>query len=61
MRVAGGAAFEVLKIAGIAYLLHMAWSTWREQGVLSLDEAAPAASTLRTISNAVLANLLNPN
>ena len=55
----GGLAFDVLKYAGVAYLLYMAWSTWRSTGLLSLDDA-PQTSTLHTIGNAILANLLNP-
>lgn len=57
---AGGSAFEALKVAGVAYLLYMAWSTWRDSGVLALGDKAPAESTTRTVVNAVLANLLNP-
>ena len=57
---AGGTAFEALKIVGVCYLLYMAWSTWRDKGVLAVDDDAPAVSTLRTVGNAVLANLLNP-
>jgi threonine/homoserine/homoserine lactone efflux protein len=56
----GGVAFEVLRWVGIAYLLYMAWTTWRSTGALMLDEAAPQRSALRTIGNAILANLLNP-
>ena len=56
----GGVAFEVLRWVGIAYLLYMAVATWRASGALRLDGAAPQRSTLRTIGNAVLANLLNP-
>lgn len=57
---ASGLAFEGLKIAGLGYLLYMAWSTWRDQGILAVDDGAPPVSTARTIGNAVLANLLNP-
>ena len=57
---AGGTAFEVLKIAGVAYLLFMAWSTWRDSGMLSLDAETAKTSATRTIGNAILANLLNP-
>lgn len=57
---AGGFAFEVLKIAGVAYLIYMAWSTWRDKGVLSVDGEDVPVSALRTIGNAILANLLNP-
>lgn len=56
----GGIAFEVLKYAGVAYLLYMAWSTWRSTGLLSVDGPAPRTSVVRTIGNAILANLLNP-
>jgi threonine/homoserine/homoserine lactone efflux protein len=57
---AGGLAFEALKVAGVVYLLYMAWATWRDRGLLAVDEAAPRVSSGRTIGNAVLANLLNP-
>lgn len=57
---AGGAAFEVLKIAGVLYLLSMAWNAWRDTGILALKDDQPMVSTGRTILNAVLANLLNP-
>lgn len=56
----GGVAFEVLRWVGIAYLLYMAISTWRSSGALALDSSAPRRSAMRTIGNAILANLLNP-
>lgn len=56
---AGGLAFDMLKFAGVAYLLYMAWTTWRDTGILSIASTEPAAAW-RTISNAILANLLNP-
>lgn len=52
-------AFSVLKYLGVAYLLYLAWSTLRQQGALVLDEQAPM-STRRTITTAVLINILNP-
>jgi threonine/homoserine/homoserine lactone efflux protein len=56
---AGALAFDALKIAGVAYLLYMAWSTWRDSGILNLtDDTSHRA--WRSIGNAVLANLLNP-
>jgi threonine/homoserine/homoserine lactone efflux protein len=57
---AGGAAFEVLKVAGVLYLLYVAWTTWRDAGTLATDKPAQPSSTLRTVWNAILANLLNP-
>ncbi len=58
---ASAVAFSTIKWAGVAYLLWMAWATWREHGALRVDdEPRAAASTGRTIGRAVLANLLNP-
>ena len=56
---AGAAAFDALKFAGVAYLLYMAWNTWRDTGILTISDNEPAPPW-RTITNAVLANLLNP-
>jgi threonine/homoserine/homoserine lactone efflux protein len=54
-------AFQTLKVAGVAYLLFMAWRTLQETGALNV-EAAPAAprSARRIIVSGVLVNLLNP-
>lgn len=53
-------AFSALKWAGVAYLLYLAWMTWRDRSDLaaSADEAKTSAWT--TIRRAVLINLLNP-
>ena len=32
-------AFEIIKYAGVAYLLYMAWATLRETGALSVESA----------------------
>lgn len=56
----GGAAFEILKIAGVAYLLVLAWMAWRDSASLTVDPSIGPASTTRTIATAILANLLNP-
>ena len=52
-------AFGVLKYLGVAYLLYLAWSTLREKGALAVDEEAPG-SARKTITTAVLINILNP-
>lgn len=60
---ASGVAFQALKIAGVAYLLYMAWATWRDRGALSITpqaEAATPRSARQVIASAVLVNLLNP-
>jgi threonine/homoserine/homoserine lactone efflux protein len=56
---ASGVAFDILKYAGVAYLLYMAWRTMRETGELAVAQAAPR-SPLHIIVSAVLINLLNP-
>jgi threonine/homoserine/homoserine lactone efflux protein len=56
---AGAVAFDALKFAGVAYLLYMAWNTWRDTGILTVGDTQPAP-TWRIITSAVLANLLNP-
>ena len=53
-------AFSVLKYAGVAYLLYLAWSTLRETGALAVEERRDPRSDLRTIGSAVAVNLLNP-
>ena len=57
---ASALAFQGVKYAGVAYLLYLAWRTWRETGALGVDAAAGARSAWPTIRSAVLVNLLNP-
>lgn len=52
-------AFEVLRWAGVGYLLYMAVSMLRNSGALAAGDAPPT-SALRTIGTAILINLLNP-
>jgi threonine/homoserine/homoserine lactone efflux protein len=57
---ASGTAFEVVKALGVAYLLYMAWVTWRDKSPLVVDNEPASKPPLRVIGSAVLANLLNP-
>jgi threonine/homoserine/homoserine lactone efflux protein len=67
---AGAAAFEVVRWAGVAYLLFMGISMIREGGGLQIDTgetgdtgdgtAEPAGSMGRVVQRAILLNLLNP-
>lgn len=57
---ASGLAFEVVKLLGVAYLLYMAWGTWRDRSPLVVDATLAPRSPLRVVGSAVLANLLNP-
>jgi threonine/homoserine/homoserine lactone efflux protein len=57
---ASGVAFEALKALGVAYLLYMAWVTWRDRSSLIIDDERAHKPALRVIGSAILANLLNP-
>ncbi|NVK32827.1 MAG: LysE family translocator [Rhodobacteraceae bacterium] len=54
--------FQVLKYAGVAYLVYLAWQTLRERGPLELRQADQAGSrSLGSVaSTAFLINILNP-
>ncbi|TMR07209.1 LysE family translocator [Nonomuraea turkmeniaca] len=53
-------AFEVLKYAGVAYLLYMAWATLRERGALNVEQDAAPRRAVKVITDGVLINILNP-
>jgi threonine/homoserine/homoserine lactone efflux protein len=52
--------FSVLKLAGAAYLLYLAWDMWREAGTLELNKRGTEASMTKIIMKAIAINLLNP-
>src|SRR3954453_743840 len=45
---------------GVAYLMYMAWATWRDRSALTVAEESAPRSARRVIGSAVLVNLLNP-
>ncbi|WP_267221228.1 LysE family translocator [Dyella silvae] len=53
-------AFAALKILGAAYLLYMAWQTFRDVRALEVSDSGQAPGAARIITSAVLMNLLNP-
>ncbi len=58
---AGSAAFEVVRWAGVAYLVFMGASMIRDAGTLSLDgEGASVGPMGRVVRRAILLNVLNP-
>jgi threonine/homoserine/homoserine lactone efflux protein len=57
---ASGVAFQVVKYAGVAYLLWMAWSTWRDTGALRLEAGDVPANRRSVIVSAIGVNALNP-
>jgi threonine/homoserine/homoserine lactone efflux protein len=57
---ASGVAFDVLRIVGVAYLLFMAVTTWRDRSGLVVADDKRQRSPARVIGSAMLSNLLNP-
>jgi threonine/homoserine/homoserine lactone efflux protein len=53
-------AFQVLKYAGVAYLLYVAWATWRDKSAFAVDEAPIASTAASLVVKAFLLNILNP-
>lgn len=57
---AGALAFQLLKLAGVAYLLYLAWATWRDRAGFSADASGRHLTARQLIGRGVLVNLLNP-
>jgi threonine/homoserine/homoserine lactone efflux protein len=59
---ASALAFQVVKLAGVAYLLYLAWGMWRETGTLRVSEPEGGRSggLARVASRGFLINILNP-
>ncbi len=57
---ASALAFQLLKYAGVIYLLYMAWNTLREHGALKVEREVRAHSAAQVTVTAILVNILNP-
>jgi threonine/homoserine/homoserine lactone efflux protein len=53
-------AFQALKYAGVAYLLYLAYATWRDTTALAVETGASRSTAMRLVVKAVLINILNP-
>ncbi len=53
-------AFQIVKYAGVAYLLWMAWNTIRDTGALAVESETGTRSARQVIVSGVLVNILNP-
>jgi threonine/homoserine/homoserine lactone efflux protein len=53
-------AFQVIKYAGAVYLLYLAWSMWRETGVIKFNSPAHKNSFRQIAIRGFLINILNP-
>ena len=57
---ASAIAFQAIKWLGVAYLLYLAWKTFRDKSLIDVDASTAPASFWRVIRTAMLINLLNP-
>ena len=53
-------AFQVVKFAGAAYLLYLAWSMWRETGALKFNSPEGKKGLWQIAKRGFLINILNP-
>src|SRR5436190_2178766 len=53
-------AFQVLKYAGVIYLLYLAYATWRDKSAFALDTTPQHATAGSLMTKALLLNILNP-
>jgi threonine/homoserine/homoserine lactone efflux protein len=53
-------AFQALKYAGVAYLLYLAYATWRDKQAFAVSDAPAGASAKDLVVKAFLINILNP-
>ena len=52
--------FQLLKFAGVAYLLYLAWGMWRSTGSLTFGEQGGSGGSGAIAIRGTLINLLNP-
>ncbi|MCO5733057.1 LysE family translocator [Rhizobium sp. SSA_523] len=57
---ASALAYEIIRYAGVAYLVHMAVMVLRDHGTLSIGTGQAQRSDRQLILSAILVNLLNP-
>ncbi len=53
-------AFQTIKCAGVAYLLYVAYATWRDKSAFAIDGNHTTSSAAGLIVKALLLNILNP-
>ena len=57
---ASAVAFSIIKWLGVAYLLYLAWKTFRDKSVFAIETEPVKASPWRVIVSGILVNTLNP-
>jgi threonine/homoserine/homoserine lactone efflux protein len=53
-------AFQLLKVAGVAYLFYVAYATWRDKSAFAVDGSLSRVSAGGLVVKAFLLNILNP-
>jgi threonine/homoserine/homoserine lactone efflux protein len=53
-------AFQLLKYAGVVYLVYLAYATWRDKSAFVVENTASGASARGLVVKAILLNILNP-
>ena len=57
---ASAVAFSIIKWLGVAYLLYLAWKTFRDKSVFAIETEPVMTSPWRVIVSGILVNTLNP-
>jgi threonine/homoserine/homoserine lactone efflux protein len=57
---ASAVAFAIIKWLGVAYLLYLAWKTFRDKSVFAVEAEPGKTSPWRVIVSGILVNTLNP-
>ncbi len=53
-------AFQIIKLAGVLYLLYLAWGMWQDKGSLKLDKTVTQVNGFQIVVKGILVNILNP-
>jgi threonine/homoserine/homoserine lactone efflux protein len=53
-------AFQILKYAGVAYLLYIAYATWEDTSAFALENTPSRSTAMTLVVKAFLLNILNP-
>ncbi len=53
-------AFQMLKYAGVVYLLYLAYATWRDKSAFVVEGTPSGSTAMGLMVKAILLNILNP-